>query len=151
MMAVLDLIDDGAQLAAQGLAQPHAEEFRDAVGRQPPESDLTASLEDLMDRKVALEDKVTAVLDLGDGVEAREVHLLALAWAELWPQDQRPVVEPFLNDLGAKPVGGRLQRGDIADGQKGVIVLAEGDLGFLELLFDEGVAIEVVGGLEGQE
>src|SRR4051812_442146 len=96
MMAVLDLIDDGAELAAQCLAQPHAEEFGDAVGRQPPESELTASLENLMDRKVALEDKVTAVLDLGDGVEAREVHLLALAWGEFWPQDQRPVVEPLV-------------------------------------------------------
>ena len=52
---------------------------------------------------------------------------------------------------GLAPVDGSLQRRDVLDGQKGVIVLAESDLGFLELLFDEGVAIEVVGGLEGQE
>lgn len=52
---------------------------------------------------------------------------------------------------GAKPIGGRLQRGDVLDGQKGIIVLAESDLGFLELLFDEGVAVEIIGGLEGQE
>jgi hypothetical protein len=33
MMTVLDLIDDGAQFAAQLLSQAHAEEFRDPVGR----------------------------------------------------------------------------------------------------------------------
>jgi hypothetical protein len=52
---------------------------------------------------------------------------------------------------GLAPVGGRLQRGDVVDGQKGVVVLAESDLGFLEPLFDEGVAVEIIGGLEGQE
>jgi hypothetical protein len=46
-----------------------------------------------------------------------------------------------LNDLGTKPIGGSLQRRDIVDGQKCVIVLAEGDLGFLKLLFDKGVAV----------
>jgi hypothetical protein len=55
------------------------------------------------------------------------------------------VVELFLNDLGAKPVGGSLQRRDVVDGQKCVIVLAEGDLGSVELLFDEGAAVEVIG------
>ena len=52
---------------------------------------------------------------------------------------------------GLAPVGGSLQGGDVVDGQKGVIILAEGDLGFLELLFDEGVTVEIIGGLEGQE
>src|SRR5689334_13495797 len=102
MMTVLHLIDDGAQLAAQLLREPHAKEFRDAVGRQPPESDLAAALEKLMDREVALEDEVAAVLDLGDGVEAREVHLVALPLGELGSQDQRPVVELLLNDRGAR-------------------------------------------------
>ena len=44
-MTMLHLIDDGAQLAAQLLREPHAEEFRDPVGRQPPEPDLAAALE----------------------------------------------------------------------------------------------------------
>src|SRR5689334_18948972 len=103
MMTVFHLIDDGAQLAAQLLRQPHAEEFRDPVGRQPPEPDLAAALENLMDREVALEDEVAAVLDLSDGIKARQVHLLALPWGELGSQDQRPVVELLLNDRGAKP------------------------------------------------
>ena len=77
-MTVFDLIDDGAQFAAQLLSEPHAEELRDPVGRQSPKADLAAALEDLMDREVALEDEVAAVLDLPDGVEARQVDLFAL-------------------------------------------------------------------------
>src|SRR5207244_1722977 len=86
MMTVLDLIDDGAQFAAQLLSEPHAEEFRDPVGSQSPKADLAAALEDFMDWEVALEDEVAAVLDLPDGVEARKVDLFALPVGNLWPQ-----------------------------------------------------------------
>jgi len=141
-MTVFDLIDDGAQFTAQLLSEPHAEELRDPVGRQSPKADLAAALEDLMDRKVALEDEVAPVLDLPDGVEARQVDLFALGSGELWSQDQCPIVELLLNDLWAKPVGGSLQHRDVVDGQKCVIVLAESDLGSLEFLSDEGVAVE---------
>jgi len=55
------------------LSQPHAKEFRDAVGSQAPKADLAAALENLVDREVALEDEVAAILDLPDGVEARQV------------------------------------------------------------------------------
>ena len=115
-MTVFDLIDDGAQLAAQLLSEPHAEEFRDPVGSQAPKADLAAALKDFMDREVALEDEVSAVLDLPDGVEARQVDLFALGLGELWSKDQGPVVELLLNDLGAEPVGGSLQRRDVVDG-----------------------------------
>jgi hypothetical protein len=66
VMAMLNLIDDSAKLAAQLLSQPHAEEFRDAVGSQSPKADLAAALENLVDREVALEDEVAAILDLPD-------------------------------------------------------------------------------------
>ena len=68
--------------------ESHAEEFRDPVGRQSPKPDLAAALENLMDREVALENEVAAVLDLPDGVEAREVDLMALGAGELRSQDQ---------------------------------------------------------------
>jgi hypothetical protein len=151
MMAMLNLIDDSAKLAAQLLSQPHAKEFRDPVGSQSPKADLAAAFENLMDREAALEDEVAAVLNLPDGVEARQVDLFALPLGKLWSQDQRPVVELLLNDLWAKPIGGSLQCCDVLDSQKRIIVLAEGDLGSLEFLLDEGVAIKVVGGLEWQE
>src|SRR5438132_1772477 len=145
MVTVFNLIDDSAELAAKLLSEPHAEEFRDPVGSQSPKADLAAALENLMDREVALEDEVGAVLDLPDGVEAREVDLSALGSCELWPQDQRPIVELLLNDLWAKPIGGSLQRCDVVDGEKRVIVLAEGDLGSFEFLFVEGVFINYSG------
>ena len=58
VMAVLDLVDHGGQLAAQPLVAPHAEDLADAVGRQPPESDFATALEDFVDGKVAFEDEV---------------------------------------------------------------------------------------------
>jgi hypothetical protein len=38
---------------------------------QSPQAKLTASLEQLVDGKVALEDKIEAVLDLTDRIDAR--------------------------------------------------------------------------------
>jgi len=62
MMAMLDLVDDGGQFAAQALVEPDAVNLADAVGRQLPEAEFAASLEDLMDGEVALEDEVPAVM-----------------------------------------------------------------------------------------
>src|SRR5215470_9107899 len=50
-------------------------DLRDLVGCQPPQSQLTASLEQLVDGNL-LEDEVTAVFDLRDRIEAREIDLL---------------------------------------------------------------------------
>jgi hypothetical protein len=116
MMAMLNLIDNGAKLAAQLLSQPHAKEFRDTAGSQSPKADLAAAFENLMDREVALEDEVAAILDLPDGVEARQVDLFALPLGKLWPEDQRPIVQLLLNDLWAEPIGGSLQCCDVLDG-----------------------------------
>src|SRR5207302_11392479 len=70
MMAVLDAIDDGGQLAAPVAVQAHSDDLDDLVGGQPPQAELAAAFEQLVDGKVALEDEVAAILDLGDGVEA---------------------------------------------------------------------------------
>src|SRR5437764_4892006 len=69
MMAVLDAVDDGGQLAAHVAVQTHAEDLGDLVGGQPPQAELAAALEQLVDRKVALEDEVAAILDLRNGIE----------------------------------------------------------------------------------
>ena len=76
-MAVLDLIDDGGEFPVQPLVKADAEDLADAVGRQPPQADFAASLEDFVDGEVAFEDEVPAVLDLRDGIEARQAHLAA--------------------------------------------------------------------------
>ena len=70
MAAMLDLIDEGEELAAVIAAQTCAEDLGNLVGSQAPQTKFTASLEQLVDGKVAFEDEVAAVFDLGDGVEA---------------------------------------------------------------------------------
>ena len=70
-MAVLDLIDDGEELAAVVALKPRAEYLGYFVGGQSPQAKFTASLEQLVDGEVALEDKIEAVLDLTDRISAR--------------------------------------------------------------------------------
>ena len=71
--------------------------------------------------------------------------------AENWTEDEGPVVEAFANDIGAELIGGRLEGGDIVNRHKGIVILAEADLGVSELMLDEVVAVEVVGGSEREE
>src|SRR6266550_4359211 len=151
MMAMLDAVDDGGQLAAHPAVQTRAEDLGDLVAGQPPQAEFAAAFEEFVDGKVALEDEVAAILNLGDRVKAREIELLALLGGELRSQDQGPVVELLADDLRAEFVGGGLQRGDVVDGEEGVVGLAEADLRALQLLLDEAVPVEVVGGLERKE
>ena len=67
------------------------------------------------------------------------------------PQDQGPVVEPFADDCRAQLVGRSLQCSDVGDGEEGVVGLAEADPRAVQLLLDEAVAVEVIGGLEREE
>jgi hypothetical protein len=76
--------------------------------------------------KVALENEVAAILDLGNGIEARQVELLALLGGEFRSQDQSPTIEPFADGVRAQSVGGRLQRSDIVDRQEGVVLGSRG-------------------------
>ncbi len=131
--------------------QTGAEDRGNLVGGEPPQAEFAAALEQLVDGQVALEDEVAAVLDLRDGIEARQVDLLSLLGGELRPQQEGPVVEPFADDWRTQSVGSGLQRSDIVDRQECIVVLAEADLCAVELLLDEAVTIEVVSRLEGEE
>jgi len=86
MMTVFDLLDDGGELTAQSFSQTHTEDLADLVGCQPPQSQLTGAFEYLVDGKVAPKDEVSAVLDLSDGLETRQIHLLAFALGEFEPR-----------------------------------------------------------------
>ena len=151
MMAMLDLIDDGRELAAHPAVKAPAEDRGNLVCGQPPQAEFAAALEQFMDRKVSLENEVAAVLDLGDGVEARQVEPLAFLGGKLRPQHEGPIVEPPADDVWTQPVSGGLQCSHVINGQEGIVVLAETDLRAVELLLDEAVAIEVVSRLEGEE
>src|SRR4029077_12493124 len=118
---------------------------------QPPQSELAAALEQLVDGKVPFEDEVAAIFDLRDGVEARQLYPLALLDGELGPEDQGPIVEPFANDVGAQSVGSGLECSDVVNRQEGIVILAEADLRTIELPLDEVVAVEVICRLEGEE
>jgi hypothetical protein len=151
MMTVFDLLDDGAELTAPSFSQTHTEDLADLVGGQPPQSQLTGAFEYLGDGKVAPKDEVSAVLDLSDGVEARPIHFLAFAFGELRSHNQRPVLQTFADDVGVEPVGGGLPLGDAIDGEEGIVVFTKADLFSLQLLLDEVMPIEIVGGLKGEE
>src|SRR5215467_1260002 len=56
----------------------------------------------------------------------------------------------FADSLWTEPIR-RLQRRHIVHGQEGVVVFPEADVGPLQLLLDEGVAVEPVGGMEREE
>jgi len=127
VMAVLDLLQGGVELALQFLGDAAAEDLRNLVGRQPPESNLAGAFEDSVNGEVALEDEIAAVLDLVDGVKAAEIHGAAFALGELRSQNQSPVFQAGANDIRSETVGGGLQGGDVINGQKGVVVFAETD------------------------
>src|ERR1700730_374343 len=90
MMAMLDLIDDGGELAAVPAVQAGGGDIGNLVGGEPPQAEFTTSLEQLVDGKVALENKVTAILDLADGIEACQVELFALFGGALRSTDEGP-------------------------------------------------------------
>src|SRR5207247_7268319 len=83
MMAVLDPLDDGGELAAKFFVQTGAKDHADLIGGEPPQSQLTTAFEDLVDREVALENEIAAVLDLRKSVEARWMAVLAFTVVEL--------------------------------------------------------------------
>jgi hypothetical protein len=101
MMAVLDTIDHARELAAVATMQAGAEDRRHLVGGKPPQAEFASALEQFVDREVAFEDEVAAILDLGDGIEAGQIDCFALLGGEFRPQDQGPVVEPFADDIRA--------------------------------------------------
>ena len=97
-----------------------------AVSRHRPSSQLRSN--SLWIGKLALENEVAAVLDLGDGVEARQVEPLAFLGGKLRPQHKGPIIEPLSDDVWAQPVSGGLQCSHVINGQEGIVVLAEADL-----------------------
>ena len=104
-----------------------------------------------MDGEVAFEDEVTAVFDLCHRVEARQVHLAAFPLGELWSEEECPVVELLADDLWTESISRCLQRRCILHGEEGIVVLAEADVGPLQLLLDERVAVEPIRGVEREE
>src|SRR5438477_10837481 len=138
-------------LAWQSAGEAGAKDFRDLLGGETPEPQLTTALEEAVDGKVALEDEIATVLDLADGVEAPQVHRGPLPPGELRTQHQGPVFEALPNHFRGEAVSGRLQGFGINHGQEGIVVFAEGDALPVQFVFDEAVTVQAVGGVKREE
>ena len=151
VMTVLDTLQGRMELALELFADALAEELRDFVSGQKQKAQLAGALKEVSDRGVVLEDKIAAVLDLADGVEARKVHRLSLPLREFRPQHKSPVVEPLADEPWAQSIGSGLQRLGVGNGNKGVVVFAELDSAMLQFYLDEVMTVEPIGGVKGQE
>src|SRR5271166_4227054 len=151
VMAMLDLFERRIELAFRFLVHTGAEDLRDPVGSQAPESDLTAALEDPVNRKVPFENEVPAVFDLADRIEAAQIHGRALAFGELRSEYQSPVIEAFPDLVGGEAIRCRLQGLRIGNGQESVIVLAELHPFPAQFVLDEAVPVQIIRSLERKE
>src|SRR5438105_3965131 len=151
MMAVLDLLQGGVELAWQAAGEAGAKDFRDLLGGETPEPQLTTVFEEAMDGEVALEDEIATVLDLADGVEATQVHGGPLPPGELRTQHQGRVFKALPDYFRGEAVSGRLQGFGINHGQEGIVVFAEGDALPVQFVFDEAVTVQAVGGVKREE
>ena len=78
------------------------------MGGEPPQADFAAAFEDRVNREMTFEDEVASVFQLGQSVEAGEVHLAAFFLGELRSQQKGPVVKAFTDEGWAESVGGCL-------------------------------------------
>src|SRR5271170_2446956 len=62
-----------------------------------------------------------------------------------------PVVELFANDGRTEAVGCGLQSGHVVHGEESIVVFSETDFAARQFALDEGMAVEVIGGVEGKE
>jgi len=88
---------------------PKAEDLRHLVRRQIQQSHLATSLEDLADRRIPLEDEISAILHLVDRVIPIQLHTRSLFFRELRAQHERPVVQTLAQHILTQTVGGGLQ------------------------------------------
>src|SRR4029453_11800138 len=151
VMTVLDSLQGRIKLALEFFADALTEELRDFVSGQKQKPQLAGALEEVSNGKVTPKDKVAAVLNLTDGVEAMKVHRLSLPLREFWSQHKRPLVEPLADELWAKPIGSGLKSFGVGNGKKSVVVFAELDSATFQFYLDEVMAVEPIGGVKGQE
>src|SRR6516225_9375780 len=151
MVSMIELFQHAVQLAAHSLVLADAKDLGDLVGGQAEYAQLTGALEDFVDGEIPPEQEIAAVFDLIQRVLAAQGDGGAVLFGKFRPQDQRPVIQAFTDNLRAEAIGGCLERFHVGNPQKGVIVFAEANTLALEFPGDDGMTIEVVRSLEGEE
>ena len=136
MMTMLDSLQGRVHFALKLLANALTEELRDFVSGQKQKPQLAGALKEVSDGEVALKDKVAAVLNLADRIEAMKVHRLSLVRREFRPQKKTPIVEPLADQIWAQPIRSRLQCLGVGNGKKSVVVFAELDSATFQFYFD---------------
>src|SRR4029453_8905142 len=77
VMTMLDSLQGRVHFALKPFFDALTKELGDFVSGQKQKPQLAGALKEVSDREVVLEDKVAAVLNLTDGVEAMKVHRLS--------------------------------------------------------------------------
>jgi len=108
VVAMIDALEGGVELAVQPFGHARAEDFGDFLTGRAPEADFAGALEDFADREVSLEDEVAAVFDPGQEVRSAQVHGDALPPGELGAEHEGSVLQSIANDLRAEAIGGGL-------------------------------------------
>src|SRR5690348_8065197 len=150
-MAMVDLLQRALEFAAPPPADPKTEDLSDFVGQQSKQTHIARTFEQFMNREVAPEDEIPAVLDLLNRMVALQIDRLSIGFAELRSYDQSPVIEALADDIGIQAVGGGLQGGRICGRQEGVVILAECDFAAQQFPLDVVMAVQIIRDLERQE
>ena len=151
VMTVPDSLQGRMHFALELFFDALTEELGDFVSGQKQKPQLAGALKEVSDREVVLEDKVAAVLNLADGVEAMKVHRLSLVLREFRSQKKSPVVQPLANQLWAKPIGSGLKGLGVGNAKKSVVVFAKLDSATFQFYLDEVMTVEPISGVKGQE
>ena len=136
VVAMFDLAEGAIEEALQAASEAKAEDLREVVGGQATQTQITGALEEVMDGKVAAEDEIQAVLDLGERIKTVEVHGPSHGGWELRAELGGPVVEALAQNEGTQAIGGLVQGARIGDAEEGILLLTESDSRTSELLGD---------------
>ena len=151
VMTMLDSLQGRVHFALKPFFDALTKELGDFVSGQKQKPQLAGALKEVSDREVVLEDKVAAVLNLTDGVEAMKVHRLSLMLREFRSQKKSPVVQPLANQIWAKPISSGLKGLRVGNAKKSVVVFAKLDSATFQFYLDEVMTVEPISGVKGQE
>ena len=109
VVAMLDVLQERLQFAAEPFGEPEPEDLRDFSERQPKQADEQERSKSLWIGRMATKDEVPAVLDLLKRVMPTEVDRGTIFLGKFRADGPGPVLEALANDRRAEAVGGGLQ------------------------------------------
>lgn len=104
-MAVVNTFKSGLEFSMEFFGDALTKDLGDLISTQKSHPQFTGAAEEFPDREGFLEDKVEAIFDLAEGIEAMEVHGLTFPLGELGAKMKGPIIETFLDELWGKAVG----------------------------------------------